>query len=136
MSSLEAVDRALARDGLPPDMPWMDSLVTRAPLSRPHVRTRGEGFLVDYHESLAEAAPASIQQLVGASPATSPLAGWAVHKAGTDGSWLRLEKNRSGSSRKFLEVQRSGGLLRWALLTEPRGLPAHLASFVSPPRFR
>lgn len=134
MTYPQAVAHALRRDEIPADRPWIDSLITRKPLCRQHVRTLGEGFVIDYHEVLVEAAPPAIRELVSTGPRDKLPAGWAVRQ-GRQGAWVRLERQDAARGRRFLEVQLRGALLRWAVLDEPHGLPAHLSATVNAPGY-
>jgi uncharacterized protein YbjT (DUF2867 family) len=124
MSYEEAVRHALRRDEMPPDSPWMNSLVTRRPLAKARVRTRGEGFVVEYGESRADGGPDWETALAALNG--EPLRGWSV-RAGKPGAWVRLEAQGEFPGRLYLEVEQREGSLRRAVLFEPKGLPGLLA---------
>jgi uncharacterized protein YbjT (DUF2867 family) len=126
-----AVAHALARAEMPTGTPWMDSLVTRRPLNRPHVRTLGEGLLIDYREATAREAQAGLQRMLQDGSNASLGAGWA-RRAGLAGEWLRLQRVDGRAARLYLEIQQKGDMLRWAVLNEPRGLPGYLAGVIRP----
>jgi len=125
MSYEEAVRHALRREEMPADSPWMDSLVTRRPLASAKVRTRGEGFLIEYEVSQADAGPGG--KSLPAALSGDPPQGWSV-RAGIPGAWVRLEAQRKLPGRLYLEIERRENSLRRAVLFEPNGLPGFLAS--------
>jgi uncharacterized protein YbjT (DUF2867 family) len=130
----EAVGQALARAEMPDDTPWMDSLITRKTLNRPHLRTLGEGLLIDYHETGVAHAPQKIRMILRGNSHGELVSGWTV-RGGQPGAWLRLERQGSRTGRIYVEIQQKGELLRWAVLYEPKGLAGYVAGWLAPPRF-
>jgi hypothetical protein len=120
MPYAEAVRRALSRAEMPPNSPWMDSLVTRHPLLAPHTATLGEGLLIDYRE--APGRPSEVlKQLFDGKSAR----GWET-QAHLPGAWMRMRGRSHPFGVQWLEVQHSGGQIKQAALFEPRGLPGML----------
>jgi uncharacterized protein YbjT (DUF2867 family) len=128
-----AVAHALAREEMPADGPWIGSLVTREPLRGPHVRTLGEGLRIEYREAVSGRTPQSLTRMVEEASSDGLESGWVL-QAGRAGQWLRLQRPEGERSRVYLEVERREGLLRWAFLSESRGLPAHLVGLIRPAR--
>lgn len=121
----EAAAHALDRGEIAIDAPWIDSLITRHPLNRPHMRTLGEGFVIDYHELPTEESPHKFRTMLTSRSQGEPTPGWNV-QAGKSGAWLRLEQQKSRAGRTYFEIQQREGLLRWAVLHEPKGLLGHI----------
>jgi uncharacterized protein YbjT (DUF2867 family) len=125
MTYAEAVRHGLGREELPIDTPWMDSLVTRRPLAGARVRTRGEGFLIEYRESQLDGKSRTTVVADGINgPAPQ---GWSI-RAGKPGAWVRLEAQTKLPGRLYLEIERREQSMRRALLFEPSGLAGFLAS--------
>lgn len=114
LSYAEAVKLALARAELPADSPWMESLVTRHPLTGSHVRTLGEGLLIYYRERKAEARSEFLKT-------DKRMAGWLI-AAQKAGEWIRYRNARGLPGVLYHEIQLKSGALRTAILFEPRGL--------------
>jgi hypothetical protein len=103
----------------------MDSLVTRKSLAGARVRTRGEGFLIEYRESQRDGGPGALS-ITDALKGHAPQ-GWSV-RAGDPGAWVRLEAQTTLPGRLYLEIERREERLRRAVLFEPSGLAGFLAS--------
>jgi hypothetical protein len=135
MTYAEAVRRALLREEMPFGTPWMGSLITRAALNHPHVRTRGEGFFIDYQETLFDQIPVGTRRFADGTLGGNQPHGWTV-LAGKAGAWVRLEAQRRLPGRLYVEIERKENALRRAVLFEPRGLPGYLAGWAIVARTR
>ena len=127
-SYADSVRRALARDEHLPDSPWMDTLITRRPLTHRNVRTLGEGLLVDYRERTIDSVSEPTERLLS----QLPLPGWQT-ETGARGSWIRMRCERKVPGRLWREIQverRPGGsLMTEASLFEPLGMLGFLYWF-------
>jgi len=128
MTYVEAVRQALGRDEMPAGSPWMDSLITRRPLNRPHVRTRGEGLLIDYRAMPLAGAPGSLRAFAWTSLNGTPPQGWTI-RAGQDGGWVRLEAQGRLPGRLYVEIEQKENILRRGVLFEPKGLTGNLVGW-------
>jgi hypothetical protein len=130
MPYADSVTLALARAELPPDAPWMETLITRHTLAGPHVKTLGEGLLIDYRErSMKSGADWSRSTLKGQAALRAlngeSIPGWTI-RAGKAGVWTRLRNERDLPGKLYREVQLKSGTWREALMFEPRGVTGML----------
>ncbi len=120
ISYAESVRRALAREEMPVGRPWMNSLVTRQPLSGNHTQTLGEGLIIDYRE--ASGRPSEVLEgLFGGRSAR----GWET-EAFAAGEWMRMRSRAHPFGVQWIEVQRNSSQIKMAALFEPKGLPGLL----------
>ena len=117
-SYAESVRRALGREEYFPGAPWTASLVTREPLMGGHVRTSGEGFLIDYREKSAEYSPELIAQLFNEITGI----GWTI-EAQEEGKWIRFRSKKKLPGVMRVEFQYTNRKLTQTVMFDPFGLP-------------
>jgi hypothetical protein len=117
----ESVQDALSRKEYPTHTGWLGALVTREPLKGNHVRTSGEGLLIDYREVEKGEHHINLKD---------------VHSSKSSYGWNTVEKG-SGDWFGFYRIFTVLGSVRvefWGkdpkviqlILFEPRGIPGML----------
>jgi uncharacterized protein YbjT (DUF2867 family) len=131
-SYAEAVRLALARTEHPAGAAWTATLVTRHALTARHVRTLGEGLLIDYRQETVDSVSPESRRLVSGEPGS----GWTL-EAGVPGVWMRLKAQRRLPGVLWREIQLEqrpeGFLVSNSFLFEPCGLHGFLYWFLIHP---
>jgi uncharacterized protein YbjT (DUF2867 family) len=120
-----SVSRAIARKEYLPKLPWTASLVTRKPLVESHVKTSGEGVLIDHRETYVETASRPLREILLGNIKQD----WDVEEI-EEGVWIRLNQKKTPHGCLRIEYKLEGGLFTQTSMYEPYGLPGFLWWYV------
>jgi hypothetical protein len=113
----ESVRRALRREEYDYDRSWLGSIMTRTPLKGKHVRTSGEGLLIDYRE-LDRARFKDIDPDCSTSATTT---GWNVEYH-DPGKGIRIRRSYKGLGEYIIEYHLSTGQVVQLSMFSPEGI--------------
>jgi hypothetical protein len=114
----ECVQAALDRVEYSEGIPWAGSLLTRAPLVGDHVRTLGEGLLIDNYEIEVKSSPT----LLNSDLAGPILDSWNVD-AQLMGNWIRISKSNRLIGKSFIEINYKNAKVTLTIMFAPSGVP-------------
>jgi uncharacterized protein YbjT (DUF2867 family) len=112
----ECVQAALDRVEYSEGIPWAESLLTRAPLVGDHVRTLGEGLLIDNYEIEVKSPPT----LLNTDLAGQIIDNWNVD-AQLIGNWIRILKNNRLIGKSFIEISYKNNRVIVTIMLAPTG---------------
>ena len=117
----ESVQNALSRKEYPTRTGWLGALVTREPLKGDHVRTSGEGLLIDYRELDNREHQINPKDF----HTSKSVDGWITVDKGS-GDWIGFYRKLKLLGSVRVEFWDKGPEIIQLLMFEPRGIPGLL----------